>query len=307
MNTDVIDLAALLADDPTFAEDDEPLASQQHRDVIDSVYYLLRDRLAGPSLFVAAELRVYRNSQAVAAREYREPDLLVALGRPDYQRLIYLLSEEGRAPDFVLEVLSDSTKDQDAQEKRRWYRGIGVREYVIADPTGQYAGERRLQRWLLQEGDGQLIDVPPVVGLETEIIASTVLPYGLMVREGWVRLVDRATGEELPLLLEELAQGRAEAVLRREAQARAREELERRLVAEALAQKELEQRLAAQAEAREELERRLTAETRQREAVAHQREAEARAAAEGEARFAAEQEIARLRRELQRLSRTDGS
>ena len=76
------------------------------------------------------------------------------------------------------------SKDQDAQEKRRWYRGIGVREYIIADPTGQYAGERRLQRWLLQEGDSQLIDVPPMVGLETEIIASTVLPFGLMVRKG---------------------------------------------------------------------------------------------------------------------------
>ncbi|MGI8916036.1 MAG: Uma2 family endonuclease [Chloroflexota bacterium] len=277
----IMDLAALLADDPTFDEDDDRAQgappNQHHRNVIDSLYYVLRDRLAGPNMFMAAELRVYRDLQAVAARQYREPDLLVAVGRPDYERLIYLLSEEGQAPDFVLEVLSDSTKDKDAQEKRRWYQGIGVREYIIADPDGQYAGERRLQRWLLQAGDTQAMTVPPVVGLEGEVIASTVLPYGLVSRDGWIRLVEPLTGEELPLLREELAQGRAEAALRREAQAQAREELERRL----------------------------TVQARQQEAEARQREAEARAAAEAAARLVAEQEITRLRQELQRLRNTD--
>jgi len=147
MNTSVVDLAALLADDPTFDENDEPLAGQQHRDAIDSLYYSLRDRLAGPNLSVAAELRIYRDLAAVAARNYREPDLLVALERPDYAREIYLLSDEGKAPDFVLEVLSDTTYRNDLGAKRRWYRGIGVREYVVVDLEGEYAGERReLQR-----------------------------------------------------------------------------------------------------------------------------------------------------------------
>jgi Uma2 family endonuclease len=284
MSTSVADLEALLAEDPTFEEDDEPLANQQHRDVIDSVYYLLRDRLAGPALWVGAEVRVYRDIRAVAARQYREPDLAVALGRPDYQRIVYLLSEEGKAPDFVLEVLSDSTKDQDAQAKRRWYREIGVREYVIADPSGDYAGERRLQRWLLQEIEDERFDVPPDVALEGEVLACALLPYGLVAREGWLRLVDTGIGEELPLLREELAQGRQEAELRRAAQAEAREELERRLTIEA--------RLQA-------------AEALARQAEARQREAEARAAAEGAARLAAEEELARLRRELQRRSGPD--
>jgi len=47
LSTDTIGLRALLADDPTFEEDVEPLATQQRRDVIDSLYYLLRVRLAG--------------------------------------------------------------------------------------------------------------------------------------------------------------------------------------------------------------------------------------------------------------------
>jgi Uma2 family endonuclease len=297
MSTDVVDLAALLGDDPTFDENDEPLASQHHRNVIDSLYYTLRERLAGPEIAVAAELRIYRDLQAVAARNYREPDVLVAPGRPDYERLIYLLNEERHAPAFALEVLSDTTWTRDLGEKRRWYAGIGVREYIVVDLEGRYTGERRLQRWRLQEGADAMV-APADVGLEGEVIASTVLPYGLVVRAGWVRLVDQATGEELPLLREQLAQGRREADLRRAAQAEALVELERRLAAEArqreaeARQREAEQQAAAAASAR-------LAEVQRR------REAEERALAETAARRAAEEEITRLRRALQRSAELD--
>lgn len=285
MSTGVVDVRALLADDPTFDEDDEPLASQHHRNVIDSLYYLLRDRLAGPAFTAAAELRVYPTIADIALRHYREPDLLVALDRPDKERLIYLLSEEGKAPDFVFEVLSDSTKNRDALQKRRWYQRIGVREYVVADPEGRYVGEQRLRYWRLRGLDGQELDGPPIIGREGEVVATATVPYGLMALHGWVRLVDPMSGELLPLLDDQLAQGRAEATLRRAAQAQARDELERRLAAEAQAHDELNRRLAAEAQARDELKRRMAA-----EAQAHD---------EQEARRALEQEIARLRRTLQ--------
>ena len=283
ISTSVVDVRALLADDPTFEENDEPMAGQPHRDPIDSLYYSLRDRLAGPRVYVAAEVRVYRDLAAVRARAYREPDLLVVLDRPDEQRLVYLLSDEGKAPDFVLEVLSDTTYQNDLGEKRRWYRGIGVREYVVIDLYGAYTGERRLQRWRLEE-EGPESTAPPDVGLEGQTIASVVLPYGLKVREGWVRLVDPDTGEELPLLREQLAQARQEAELRREAQTQALEELERRLTAQT---------------------RQHEAEALQHEAEARQREAEALARSEAAARLVAEQEIARLRQRLQRRNGID--
>src|SRR5579859_5806506 len=129
MSATTADLLDLLADDPTFDENDEPLATQHHRNVIDSLYYSLREPLAGPQVSVAAELRIYQSIAAVRMRDFREPDLLVALGRPDSERLIYLLSEEGKAPDSVLEVLSETTHAKDTGEKGRWYRRIGVREY----------------------------------------------------------------------------------------------------------------------------------------------------------------------------------
>ena len=325
MSTEVLDLAALLGDDPTFDENDEPLATQHHRDVIDSLYYSLHERLAGSACLVAAEVRIYRDPEAMRAGVYREPDVLVAFGRPDYARVVYLLSLEGKAPDFALEVLSESTHLKDTGEKRRWYRRHGVREYVVVDLEGEFAGEKRLQRWRLAE-EGPTSTAPPDVALEGEVLASRVLPYGLVVREGWAYWVDRATGEELPLLREQLAQGRREAALRRAAQAQATEELERRLAAEVETAEELGRRLAAEAreraaeareraaeaQASEELARRLAAEALQHKAEARTASetagrlaAEARAAAEGAGRLAAEEEIARLRRALGRPAERD--
>ena len=43
ISTSIVELEALLADDPTFEEHDEPMAGQLHRDPIDSLYYSLRD------------------------------------------------------------------------------------------------------------------------------------------------------------------------------------------------------------------------------------------------------------------------
>ncbi len=38
------------------------------------------------------------------------------------------------APDFIVEVLSKSTKAYDMVDKLRWYRDAGVREYWMVDP-----------------------------------------------------------------------------------------------------------------------------------------------------------------------------
>ncbi|MGI8915665.1 MAG: Uma2 family endonuclease [Chloroflexota bacterium] len=85
-------------------EQDEPLAGQDHRDTIDSLSYPLRGRLADPGCYVAAELRVHRDPHDL--HDYKEPDILVALGVADAVRPYYYLWLEGKAPDLVIEVLS---------------------------------------------------------------------------------------------------------------------------------------------------------------------------------------------------------
>ena len=87
----------------------------------------------------------------------RYPDLLVACGVDPaaYQASNgYVVSEQGKPPDFVLEVASESTAEIDVGEKRRDYAALGIGEYWRFDETGEYhgarlAGDRLVDGWTL--------------------------------------------------------------------------------------------------------------------------------------------------------------
>ena len=75
----------------------------------------------------------------------RYPDLMVAFGvsPADYAASNgYIVSEQGKPPDFVLEVASASTSNADLNEKRDYYAMIGVGEYWRFDRTGEHYGTR---------------------------------------------------------------------------------------------------------------------------------------------------------------------
>ena len=83
---------------------------------------------------VAMEVRVYyvRGNDKV----WLQPDVQVVFGVKRGNRSSYKIWEEDKAPDFVLEVASPSTAENDAEHKAREYASIGVREYWRLDPTG---------------------------------------------------------------------------------------------------------------------------------------------------------------------------
>ena len=69
----------------------------------------------------------------------RYPDLLIAFGvdpAANRVRKGYLIPEQGKPPDFVLEVASDSTYRRDATVKRADYARMGVLEYWRFDSDG---------------------------------------------------------------------------------------------------------------------------------------------------------------------------
>lgn len=79
------------------------------------------------------------------------PDIILAFGvdaASIRRRRIYLPWEAGKAPDYVLEVASESTGRVDTGRKRRIYAEIGIQEYWRFDATGgryhgaPMAGER---------------------------------------------------------------------------------------------------------------------------------------------------------------------
>ena len=60
------------------------------------------------------------------------PGLLIAMGAdPEAYRgsNSYVISEQAKPPDFVLEIASRSTGRQDVVEKRAAYAGLGIPEY----------------------------------------------------------------------------------------------------------------------------------------------------------------------------------
>ena len=75
----------------------------------------------------------------------RRPDLFVAF---DVDPVAYeasngyVISEQGKPPDFVLEVASASTGRIDVVEKRDDYAALGIREYWRFDRTGEFHGAR---------------------------------------------------------------------------------------------------------------------------------------------------------------------
>ena len=100
-----------------------------------ALVYHFRERTA---VLVAMELRVYyeRGNNKV----WLWPDVQVVFGVSREDRPSYLIWEEGKAPDFVLEVASPPTADGDAEHKAREYAKIGVREYWRLDPQGTLMG-----------------------------------------------------------------------------------------------------------------------------------------------------------------------
>ena len=90
----------------------------------------------------------------------RVPDLLVAF---DVDPQIYeenngyIVSEQGKPPDFVLEVASVSTAHVDTGDKRIYYADLGIPEYWRFDKTGEYHGARLAGDSLV---DGEYVALP---------------------------------------------------------------------------------------------------------------------------------------------------
>ena len=182
--------------------------------------------------FVATDLLIYYLKDG--KRESVAPDVMVVLGVDGSHRRSYIIREEGgRAPDFVLEVISNSTQERDAKVKRTTYAELGVREYFRYAPvTRRMAGMggHRLVGEVLREGRWEAL---PRLGREH--IRSAVLGLELRVRErgsggGFreLRFFDPIAGEDLRTH-EESERAREESERAREKERQGRIQAEREI------------------------------------------------------------------------------
>lgn len=168
-----------------------------------------------PNVYVAGNLFVYYvegdPSQGVS------PDVFVVKGVPKGDRRFFQVWKEGKAPDVVFELTSKRTRYEDLGAKKGIYEVLGVQEYFLFDPLGEYLRPPLMAFRLLPEGYRQV---------EEEPLISQVLGLELRVEGNLLRLVDPRTGEKL-LTPQEAQEAR------RQAEQRAAEEVEARRKAEA--------------------------------------------------------------------------
>ena len=149
------------------------------------------------------------------------PDVYVAFDVPKHKRMVYKVWEEGKAPDFVLEVASRSTWRRDQSRKRKLYAKLGVREFWLFDPQGKFF-DPPLEGYVL-EGRAYR-PLPGHVENEGWVMRSQVLGLDLVAQGEELRLRDPDTGELLPNLEEAEARATQESAARRKAEARANRE-----------------------------------------------------------------------------------
>ena len=208
--------------------DGEPMAETElHLEELVYVWQALKDRFEEePDVFVGANLFLYYRRGDPAA--VVAPDGFVVKGVPKLQpgnrrRRKYLLWEEGKAPCFVLETTSGSTRVQD-RKKKGTYEDLGVAEYFQFDPLGDYLSPR-LQGYRLVGGRYRPLRPQPDGSLLSQATGVVFRPDGSQLR-----LTDAATGRPL---------------LRKEEEAKARRQAEERAATEAEARRQAEEKVRA--------------------------------------------------------------
>ena len=195
-------------------------------------------------VYVSADLLIYYEEGN--PRVSVAPDVFVVVGVEDRMRGNYKVWEEGKGPDFVLEVASPNTWREDVGPKRAVYARLGVREYLLYDPTGEHYSPR-LQGYRLVDGTYERL--PAVESIDRTLrIRSETLGLDLWARGDRMRFRDPSTGENLLSYVEEHTARREEAAAYREALARVEQEATARQAA--LARAEAAEARVAELEAR---------------------------------------------------------
>jgi Uma2 family endonuclease len=238
----------LLTQDDLPYEDNVPMETERHKKqmelLINSLQPWLDQHQGG---YVNGNMFVYYSPTQVRSKDFKGPDVFVVLGVSNHERKSWVVWQEQRSPDVVIELLSDSTALYDKGKKKTIYRTkLNVPEYFWFDPfnPADWAGFRLK--------DGIYRKLKPQQGcLISRSLGLTLIRWHGVYQNINTRWLRWATLEgELLLLPEEAEKQRADlAEQRAQAEAEARSaETQRADLAEQRAQAEAEARRAAEAE-----------------------------------------------------------
>ena len=183
--------------DPPERQDDEKMSTVDHLHQPGNTHHLAQHLGNPDTTLVTAErfITLMPERRLPSGRTRRVPDLLVAFDvDPELYRASngYIVQEQSKAPDFVLEVASRSTGDEDTGPKRDDYAALGILEYWRFDPTGEFHGAKLA---------GDRLDGEEYVAIDVEESPdgslqgySAALNLHLRWQDGRLLWIDPATG-----------------------------------------------------------------------------------------------------------------
>ena len=173
--------------------------------------YLLREHLGNLETTLVGGEHYVSPAPTRGMTGLRYPDLLVAFGvhpAAYHNSNGYVISEQGKPPDFVLEIASRRTGRIDVTEKRVDYAALGIGEYWRFDETGQHHGTR-LAGERLMDGVYVALDIEE---LSDESLQgySEALNLNIRWENGELVFYDPATERPIATLEDERARADAE-------------------------------------------------------------------------------------------------
>jgi len=175
--------------------DGQPMTDKDiNRLLMEYAELAIRTHLRGQQVYVSANLFIYYQEDEPNRRV--APDVFVVKGVEPHLRDRYLLWEEKHVPCVVFEFTSRSSRFDDPGTKLGLYALLGVKEYYLFDPSGEYLNPR-FRSYRLQ--GGQYAELAPA-----ESVHSPELSLDLRVEGQWLRFVDPASGQPLPTAEEAL-------------------------------------------------------------------------------------------------------
>ena len=172
--------------------DGKPMAETEiHRDLVWALVAILKAFYqAQPRVYVSGNLLIFYVPGN--KRRHVAPDVFVVKDVPKRVRPNYLVWEEGKGPDIVIELTSSSTRSEDITKKFALYQNtLKVKEYFLFDPREDYL-EPSMQGYRLRKG------VYQPIRLVHGRLPSQVLGLHLERDGGQLRLYDPSTPQWLP-------------------------------------------------------------------------------------------------------------
>ena len=126
---------------------DEKMTAARHLTLPGSAHYLAQHLGSPETTVMDAEhyITLIPPAELADMSGVPYPDLLVALNADPAAcraRNGYVISEQGKPPDFVLEIASASSGRRDTVDKRITYADLGIPEYWRFDENGRFHGTR---------------------------------------------------------------------------------------------------------------------------------------------------------------------